>query len=80
LKLGYWDRHRVQKELTSLLAILCGVSAIIAVKRGVTSETAWLLSKALGTTPEFWANLQTVYDLARSRPVREIRPLLRKAG
>ena len=32
-------------------------------KRGITPETAWLLSQALNTTPEFWINLQTPYDL-----------------
>ena len=24
---------------------------------------AWLLSRALGTTPEFWMNLETTYEL-----------------
>ena len=44
------------------------INEIIRGKRGVTPETAWLLSQALGTTPEFWINLQTAHDLARSRP------------
>lgn len=44
-------------------------------KRGITPETAWLLSQALHTTPEFWINLQATYDLARSRPTREIERL-----
>ena len=48
------------------------VNEIIRAKRGVTSETAWLLSQAFGTTPEFWVNLQRNYDLARSQPEREI--------
>jgi len=37
-------------------------------KRGVTPETAWLLSKAFGTSPELWMNLQTAHDLAKARP------------
>jgi antitoxin HigA-1 len=41
---------------------------IIRGKRGVTPDTAWRFAQALGTTPEFWMNLQTAYDLARSRP------------
>lgn len=45
-------------------------------KRGITSETAWLLSQALNTTPEFWINLQAAYDLARSRPSVEIQRLV----
>ncbi len=30
------------------------VNELIRGKRGVTPETAWLLSASLGTTPEFW--------------------------
>jgi len=30
--------------------------------RGVTAETAFLLAKVLGTTPEFWLNLQFMND------------------
>ena len=44
------------------------VNEIVRGKRGVTPETAWLFSKALGTAPEFWMNLQNGYDLARSIP------------
>ena len=32
-------------------------------KRGVTAETAFLLAKVLGTSPEFWLNLQLMNDL-----------------
>ena len=38
------------------------IDELINGKRGVTPQTAWLLSQALETTPEFWMNLQTVYD------------------
>jgi addiction module HigA family antidote len=55
------------------------VNEIVRGKRGVTSETAWLLAAALGTTPEFWLNLQSQHDLAKSRPVRTIRRM-GKAG
>jgi addiction module HigA family antidote len=51
------------------------VNEIVRGKRGVTPETAWLLSQALGTTPEFWINLQGAYDLARSRPASSVEPL-----
>jgi addiction module HigA family antidote len=51
------------------------VSEIVQGKRGVTPETAWLFAQALGTTPEFWANLQTEYDLAKNRPQQPIAPL-----
>lgn len=48
------------------------INEIVRGKRGVTSETAWLLSQALDTTPEFWLNLQTNYDLALHRPEKTI--------
>lgn len=48
------------------------VNEIVRGKRGITSETAWLLAQALDTTPEFWLNLQATYDLALSRPEKTI--------
>jgi len=35
----------------------------------------WLLAQALNTTPEYWVNLQTAHDLARSRPATPVEPL-----
>ena len=52
------------------------VNELVRGKRGVTPETAWLLSQALETTPEFWLNLQTAYDLSRSRPETAVVPLV----
>jgi len=51
------------------------VNEIVRGKRGVSPETAWLLSQALGTSPEFWLNLQSNFDLAMTRPQRSIRPM-----
>ena len=48
------------------------INEVIRGKRGVTPGTAWLLSQALGTTPELWINLQRNYDLAKNRPQEEI--------
>lgn len=48
------------------------VNEIVRGKRGITPESAWLFAEALGTTPEFWLNLQTNYDLVRSRPRRRV--------
>ena len=39
------------------------VNELCGSKRGITAETAFLLSKVLGTTPEFWINLQIMNDL-----------------
>lgn len=45
-----------------------GISAnrlneIVRGRRGVTAPTALRLAELLGTTPEFWLNLQTTLDL-----------------
>jgi addiction module HigA family antidote len=55
------------------------INEIVRGKRGITPGTAWLLSQALGTTPEFWLNLQASYDLAVNRPSRHVRRI-RKAS
>jgi addiction module HigA family antidote len=51
------------------------VNEIVRGKRGMTPETAWLLSEALCTTPEFWLNLQSSHDLSANRPNHHIEPL-----
>jgi len=53
------------------------INELVRGKRGVTPETAWLLSQALNTTPEFWLNLQASHDLAINRPIRKITKLRR---
>ena len=35
-------------------------------KRGITAETAWLLSEAFGSSPQFWLNLQSAFDLKQA--------------
>jgi addiction module HigA family antidote len=49
------------------------INELVRGKRGITPETAWLLSQALDTTPEFWINLQASFDLARARPREPVR-------
>ena len=49
------------------------VKEIVRGKRGVTPETAWLISQAFGTTPQFWLNLQANHNLASSHPRRTVR-------
>jgi addiction module HigA family antidote len=48
------------------------INEIVRGKRGISPETAWLFAEALGTSPEFWLNLQTNYDLIRHRPKRQV--------
>ena len=51
------------------------INELVRGKRGVTPDTAWLLGQAFNTSPEFWLNLQSVHELALSRPRRSIRAL-----
>jgi addiction module HigA family antidote len=39
------------------------ITTIIQGKRAITAETALRLARYFGTSPEFWMNLQTRYDL-----------------
>lgn len=48
------------------------VNEIVRGKRGITPDTAWLFSQALGTTPQMWLNLQMNHDLTVRRPTREV--------
>ena len=57
---------------------------IIHAKRGITTDTALRLAAYFGTTPEFWMNLQTRYDLKLAKETiwpdieKSIRPLRRE--
>lgn len=56
------------------------VNEIVNEKRGVTPETALLLADAFGTTPGFWLNLQSNYDLWHAMQEHEKMPRLKKTG
>jgi addiction module HigA family antidote len=53
---------------------------ILAGRRGITSDTALRLARYFKTTPEFWMNMQTRYELDvaedefLARIVREVHP------
>lgn len=51
------------------------INEIVLGKRGITADTALRLSKALGTSAEFWMNLQASFALEETE--REIAPALR---
>lgn len=62
-----------QKELADYLGISIQlVNEIVRGKRGISPDTAWLLSDALNTSPEFWLNLQAMYDLSLNRPDKHV--------
>lgn len=41
------------------------INEIVHGTRAITTDTAWRLGQFFGTTPHFWLNLQTSYDLRR---------------
>jgi addiction module HigA family antidote len=43
------------------------ISDILKGRRGITADTALRLSVFFGTTPEFWINLQTTYELSKEQ-------------
>ncbi|MBL8803162.1 MAG: HigA family addiction module antidote protein [Planctomycetes bacterium] len=70
-----------QVDLAAHLGVpLQRVNEIVRGRRGVSAETAWLLAGALGTTPEFWTNLQAQHDLAANRPERSVKRLRHRGG
>ena len=57
-----------QVELAQQLQIpIQRINTLIHGKRGVSAETALLLARKFGTTPEFWMNLQSAYDLFHAK-------------
>lgn len=65
-----------QKELADHLDIpIQRINEIVRGRRGISPDTAWLLSGAFDTSPEFWLNLQPMHDLSANRPNKHIKPL-----
>lgn len=57
------------------------IAEIVKGRRAITAETALRLARFFGTTPQFWMNLQSEYDLRtarrklQKRVEREVEPL-----
>jgi len=47
------------------------ISDLVKARRGVTPDSAIRLGKALGTSPDFWLNLQKHYDLRLAQDANE---------
>ena len=59
------------------------ISEIVRCRRAVTADTALRIGRALGTSAEFWLNLQRMYDLDLARAstdVSGIEPLAGASG
>lgn len=52
-----------QKFATYLHVPTNRITAILNEKRAISSDTALRLARYLGTSPQFWLNLQIDYDL-----------------
>ncbi len=60
-------RGWTQSDLATILGRpLTAVNQIITGRRAVTPETAKSRAEAFGTSPEFWMNLETQYQLSRA--------------
>jgi addiction module HigA family antidote len=54
-----------------------GIYEIVRQQRAISADVALRLGKYFATTPQFWMNLQTDYDLrvaAASAPLSKIKP------
>ena len=76
-----------QNKLARDLDVPVGrISEIVRGKRAITSDTALRLSCYFRTTPEFWVNLQTRYDLKLAKRnsfdsiQHSVRPIEKKAA
>ena len=48
------------------------INAIIKRRRSITADTALRIGRALGTTPDYWLNLQRMYDIDVARTTTDI--------
>jgi len=59
--------HLTQAKLSEDLNVgIKTLSELYNEKRGITSLMALKLSEYFGTTPQFWMNLQSAYDLYKT--------------
>jgi addiction module HigA family antidote len=73
-----------QADLARALSVpLNRINELVKGKRGITAETAILLSQYFGTSAQLWMNLQAMHDLTKEMQVRKkagkkpVRPLKR---
>jgi len=66
-----WSINRVARDLR---VPVTRIAEITHRRRSISSDTALRLARYLGTTPGFWMNLQSAYDLevAEREEMKEI--------
>ena len=59
-------------QLAKLLAVdAARLNEIVRGRRGITADTALRLARYLGTSAEFWLNLQSHYELRVTRQAKQ---------
>lgn len=59
-------------QLAKALAVdAARLNEIVRGRRGITADTALRLARYLGTSPEFWMNLQKDYELRLARQAKQ---------
>ena len=53
------------------------VHEIVHCRRSITADTALRIGQALGMTPDFWLNLQRMYDLDLARAKTDVSAIKR---
>ena len=53
----------INKVARDLRVPVTRMSEIVNARRSITADTALRLARYFSTTPEFWVNLQSAYDL-----------------
>ena len=48
------------------------IHGIVHCRRSITADTTLRIGKALGMTPDFWLNLQRMYDLDVARATTDV--------
>ena len=76
-----YELNMTQQQLADLIGITrVRINEIILGKRSITPDTAFRLAKFFNTTPEFWINMQSNYDMwntlqKRKKEYETIKPL-----
>ena len=60
---GGWSVNKLAGELKVPAQ---RINEIVRERRAITADTALRLSQFFGSTPEFWVNLQSFYDLRKA--------------
>jgi len=72
----YMGETSVSKAAAHLHVTRVTLSRVLNGKAGISASMALRLAAALGTSPEFWTNMQARYDLWRESRKRQ--PLVRR--